>query len=100
MARPYEGGNAMAKLIRSAAAGTEDSADVRVTVAPAETLRLTLHSTLHAQFGAAIEQTVRQVLTEQEIDCADVLVEDKGALDWILRARLETALGRAREDAQ
>lgn len=90
----------MAKLIRTAAAGTEDSADVRVTVAPAETLRLTLHSTLHAQFGAAIEQTVRQVLTEQEIDCADVLVEDKGALDWILRARLETALGRAREDAQ
>ena len=90
----------MARLIRTATAGTEDSADVRVTVAPAQTLRLTLHSTLHAQFGAAIEQTVRQVLAEQEIDCADVLVEDKGALDWILRARLETALGRAQEDVQ
>ena len=46
------------------------------------------------------EQTVRQVLAEQEITGADVLVEDKGALDWILRARLETALLRAREDAQ
>ena len=84
----------MAKIIRTAAAGTEESGDLRVTVAPAETLRLTLHSTLHAQFGAAIEQTVRQVLAEQEITGADVLV------DWILRARLETALLRAREDAQ
>ena len=90
----------MAKIIRTAAAGTEESGDLRVTVAPAETLRLTLHSTLHAQVGAAIEQTVRQVLAEQEITGADVLVEDKGALDWILRARLETALLRAREDTQ
>ena len=40
----------MAKIIRTAAAGTEESGDLRVTVAPAETLRLILHSTLHAQF--------------------------------------------------
>ena len=85
----------MAKIIRTAAAGTEESGDLRVTVAPAETLRLTLHSTLHAQFGAAIEQTVRQVLAEQEITGADVLVEDKGALDCTIKARVEGAVFRS-----
>ena len=65
-----------------ASAGAAESADVLVTVRPAETLELRIASTVRLQFGAAIEQTVHSV-------------DDHGALDWILRARLEAALARA-----
>ena len=72
-----------------ASAGAAESADVLVTVRPAETLELRIASTVRLQFGAAIEQTVHSVLR-----AADA-VDDHGALDWILRARLEAALARA-----
>ena len=69
-----------------ASAGAAESADVLVTVRPAETLELRIASTVRLQFGAAIEQTVHSVLRA---------ADDHGALDWILRARLEAALARA-----
>ena len=75
-----------------ASAGAAESADVLVTVRPAET-RIT--STVRLQFGAAIEQTVRSVLRAADVQQGEIAVDDHGALDWILRARLEAALARA-----
>lgn len=86
----------MATIIRQAAAGTEDSADVIVSVEPADQLHVEIHSTLYAQFSAAIEKTVREVLAEQNVTAGKITVQDKGALDWILRARTEAALGRGK----
>ena len=74
-----------------ASAGAAESADVLVTVRPAETLELRIASTVRLQFGAAIEQTVRAADVQQ----GEIAVDDHGALDWILRARLEAALARA-----
>ena len=89
----------MAELIRTASAGSEDSGDVQVTVSPAQELRLQITSTLCAQFGEAIERTARQVLAERKIAAGEIRIADKGALDWILRARLEAALMQAEEAA-
>ena len=50
-----------------ASAGAAESADVLVTVRPAETLKLRITSTVRLQFGAAIEQTVRSVLRATDV---------------------------------
>ena len=75
-----------------ASAGAAESADVLVTVRPAETLKL---PTVRLQFGAAIEQTGHSVLRAADVQQGEIAVDDHGALDWILRARLEAALARA-----
>ena len=49
------------------------------------------------QFGDAIEQAVREVLREQSVDNASVRLIDRGALDCVIRARVETALLRGGE---
>ena len=70
-----------------ASAGAAESADVLVTVRPAETLKMRITSTVRLQFGAAIEQTVRSVLRAADVQQGEIAVDDHGALDWILRAR-------------
>ena len=53
----------MAEIVRKAAAGTLESSDVYVEIAPGESgIDLELESVVKEQFGQAIEQVVRQVL--------------------------------------
>ena len=80
----------MGGLLHSATAGTDESGDVVVTVTPADQTQIILHTALRAQFGEAMKQTVGELLDTQQLTA---LV----ALDWIIRARLETALARAQE---
>ncbi len=89
----------MEKIIRSASAGTLESSDVLVQIMPAEELEIRIESVVAQQFGAAIEETVRQVLREQQVEAAFLQVMDRGALDCVLRARVETAVKRGREQA-
>ena len=84
-----------------AAAGTLESSDVLISVAPnpGGGICIELESDVKAQFGEAIEDTVRKVL--QEFDVSDALVRlvDKGALDCVIQARLRCALCRSAETA-
>ena len=52
---------------------------------------------VQAQFGDAIEAAVRAVLAECGVEKARVKVMDRGALECVIRARVETALLRGRE---
>lgn len=90
----------MAEIIKLAAAGTDEKSDAVVTVAPAENgLQLEIKSVVMNQFGAAIEASVREVLAEKGVENAVVTVSDRGALDCVLRARVETAVLRGMEEA-
>ncbi|ALD46152.1 citrate lyase acyl carrier protein [Serratia sp. OLHL2] len=90
------------KIIREAMAGTLESSDVMVRIAPAEGPQhdLLIASSVEKQFGAAIRRTLLEVLQRYEVEPVQVIVDDKGALDCVLRARLETALMRACESGQ
>jgi citrate lyase subunit gamma (acyl carrier protein) len=48
------------------------------------------------QFGPAIEASVREVLQDMGVVNATVTVADRGALDCVLRARVETAVLRGK----
>ena len=90
----------MAEIINLATAGTDEKSDAVVTVAPAENgLQLEIKSVVMNQFGAAIEASVREVLAEKGVENAVVTVSDRGALDCVLRARVETAVLRGMEEA-
>ncbi|MGO1580862.1 MAG: citrate lyase acyl carrier protein [Peptoniphilaceae bacterium] len=82
-------------LKHRAIAGTLESSDVQVTIEPSEDLNVNIKSSVMAQFGRQIEETVYEVLNNLEVRKAKVIIEDKGALDCTLRARVETAIFRA-----
>ena len=51
-----------------------------------------------SQFGDAIEASVRAVLAAFGVTGAKLRVVDRGALDCTIRARVETAIKRAKGD--
>lgn len=84
------------KILRSASAGTMESSDVYIEVMPNEGgISVELESIVKDRFGAEIESSVREVLSECGVDSAAVRVVDRGALDCVIRARVETAICRA-----
>ncbi|MEG0336843.1 MAG: citrate lyase acyl carrier protein [Hafnia sp.] len=85
------------KITHAAVAGTLESSDVMVRIAPIDTqdIDLQISSSVQKQFGDAIRATVLEILERHDIRGVQLIVDDKGALDCILRARLETLLVRA-----
>ena len=51
------------------------------------------------QFGDEIRRVVGEVLQESGVEKASVRVIDRGALECVIRARVETAILRGREEA-
>jgi len=83
------------KIVKEAIAGTLESSDVLVKVAPSDgTLEVVVTSEVEHQFGAQIRAVVDETLIRLGISEGIVLVEDKGALDCTLRARVQTAVLR------
>ena len=88
----------MADIIKTAVAGTDEKSDAIVTIEPNENgLQLEIKSVVMNQFGSAIEASIREVLAEMGVQNAIVRVADRGALDCVLRARVETAILRGME---
>lgn len=87
------------KISKIALAGTLESSDALVRIAPADNVEIEINSSVGKQFGDAIFATVQAVLSELNITNVQVSVEDKGSLDCVLRARLKAALLRATDDA-
>ena len=88
----------MAEIIKLATAGTDEKSDAIITVEPNDSgLVLQIKSVVINQFGEAIEASVREVLEEMGVKNAIVTVADRGALDCVLRSRVETAILRGME---
>ena len=87
------------EIVKCASAGTMESSDAYVEVEPAAELTVSLESVVQEQFGEDILRVVRQVLSECGVDKANVRVIDRGALDCVIRARVETAALRGKGDA-
>ena len=87
----------MEKIICRATAGTLESSDVFVTLEPHEAgLEIEIDSVVKNQYGDAIRAAVEDVLKEQNVPAARVSVVDRGALDCVIRARVETAVLRGK----
>lgn len=83
---------------RCATAGTMESSDTYVEVQPSENgITIELESVVKQQFGAEIEAAVRDVLKEKCVENAALHIVDRGALECVIRARVETAVLRGSE---
>lgn len=84
-------------LSKPAVAGTLESSDVQIVLRPNphQGIQIELESDVKALFGQDIEETIRNVLSGFDIQDALVEVNDKGALDFVIRARMECAICRA-----
>ena len=86
------------RIVNDSLAGTLESSDAVVRVSPHDTLEVTVVSTVEAQFGAQIRAVVAETLDALDVRDGRVVVEDKGALDCTLRARVQAAVMRASDD--
>ena len=87
------------ELKKAATAGTVESSDVMIMLAPnpGAGIEINLESAVKEMFGDAIEATVREVLGDFGVKDALVNINDRGALDFTIRARTECAVCRAAE---
>ncbi len=86
------------EIVRSASAGTMESSDAYVEIEPGPgKVDVRLESVVAQQFGDSIRAVVEEVLAEQGVENANVRVVDRGALECVLRARVETAVLRGKE---
>ena len=81
--------------IKNAVAGTLESGDIMMQIAPGDGLQVELQSSVAAQFGRQIKARITETLTGLGIDNAYVKATDKGALDCTIRARVTAAAVRA-----
>ncbi|MBQ6177342.1 MAG: citrate lyase acyl carrier protein [Bacteroidales bacterium] len=81
--------------IKNAVAGTLESGDIMVQIAPGDGLQVELQSSVAAQFGRQIKALITETLTGLGIENAYVKATDKGALDCTIRARVTAAAVRA-----
>lgn len=89
------------KIIREALAGTQESSDLMVKILPADgELDVVIHSEVIKQFGDQIRQVVQETLRAMDVRQGIIMVDDKGALDCAIRARLQSAILRAADVQQ
>ena len=82
-------------ILKQASAGTMESSDAYVEIESKEDgLEVHIESVVEKQFGDKIEATVRDVLDQCGVKNAYVRVVDRGALECVIRARVETAINR------
>lgn len=87
------------KIIRQAMAGTLESNDVLVTVSPAEEgVELQLTSIVLNQFGEQIRKAALDTVKDMDVIAAHIELNDRGAVECTIKARVETALRRAGEE--
>lgn len=82
-------------LKKNSVAGSLESNDVMVELFLNDNGRIIeLNSPVKAQFGDQMLKVVEDVLNKHQLDNVKVVLSDKGALDYTIAARLETAILR------
>jgi len=84
------------KIIKQAIAGTLESSDLLVKVAPSDkgTRDIVIKSEVITQFGKQINRVVTDTLDRLSVSSGEIEIEDKGALDCVIRARVQAAILR------
>lgn len=90
------------QLTRTGEAGTADSGDILVTVAPSQekgiTVDLSGKSVVLKQFGRQIRELLTQTAQKCGIEDAKITAKDNGALDFTIKARVRAAIERATKE--
>lgn len=85
-------------IIKPAVAGTLESSDCMVTVFPSESQGVTIEidSVVLNRYGDAIRRVAEDTVKTLDVRQGIVKIQDMGALDCVIAARVETAIRRSR----
>ncbi len=85
------------KISKAARAGTMESNDIYVMVYPSENsgIVIELESVVIKQFGNQIRSVIKETLDILGVKDVHIIAKDRGALDYTIKARVETAIKRA-----
>lgn len=88
------------KLLRKSIAGTLESGDIMITLEPSsdEVIRVQLESPVMRLYGRQIEDIIKNTLTSLGVTSCLVEARDKGAVDFTIKGRVQTAVFRALGD--
>ncbi|MFT8349442.1 citrate lyase acyl carrier protein [Clostridium saccharoperbutylacetonicum] len=88
------------EIKKVAMAGTLESSDIAVVIEPNQekNIIIKLKSSVEKQYGDQIKKVILDTLKELKVESATVKADDKGALDCVIKARVETAVLRAAEE--
>lgn len=84
-------------IVKPAVCGTLESGDVQIMIRPNEGrgIAIELDSVVKNVFGDDILKTVGEVLKELGVEDAIINLIDKGALDCVIRSRMQAVILRA-----
>ena len=83
-------------LIQHAAvAGTLESCDAMVMIEPSSHIEILVESTVQELYENAIRAQAEKTLSQLQITGAKLTIRDRGAFDYVIAARVETAVLRA-----
>ncbi|MDI6600571.1 MAG: citrate lyase acyl carrier protein [Thermoanaerobacteraceae bacterium] len=86
------------EIVKEAVAGTLESSDCLVMVKPYEGLKVDIESIVMERYGRRIRQIVEDVIKSMDITSGYFKIQDRGALDYCLKARIRIAIERAGVD--
>ena len=79
-----------------AVAGTLESSDMYVIIEPDATgIELEIESVVMGQYGDDVRRVILESLEELGVTSAKVLVNDKGAIEPVIKSRIQTVVTRA-----
>lgn len=79
-----------------AVAGTLESSDMYVIIEPnAKGIELEIESVVMGQYGDDVRKVILEALEELGVTSAKVLVNDKGAIEPVIKSRIQTVVTRA-----
>lgn len=82
-------------------AGTLESSDIQVMIQPSTNgIELELRSTVMAQFGEQIEAVIKETLKNLGVENARIIADDKGAIDPVIKSRVQTAVYRSAQSQE
>ncbi|MBF1103706.1 MAG: citrate lyase acyl carrier protein [Solobacterium sp.] len=86
------------EIKETASAGTIEKCDCLVTVSKGEgDIKINLSSKVLYQYGDSIRNAILQTLKKLDVNNVTVDVEDMGAFEYVIVARLEAAIYRSQK---
>ena len=86
------------EIKETASAGTIEKCDCLVTVSKGEgDIKINLSSKVLYQYGDSIRNIILQTLKKLDVNNVTVDVEDMGAFEYVIVARLEAAIYRSQK---
>ncbi len=79
-----------------AVAGTLESSDIYIMIEPCSNgIELEVESVVEGQYGEEVRAVILETLKELDVKNAKLIVNDKGAIDPVIRSRVQTVISRA-----